>query len=109
MAINDVNDVRAAVARSVAERKISADAVDVIAKQLATVNQKIRAIDICTHGICIDFFIDGKEWWQTLPELATIEGGQLKGIEIFPWGIPFPDILHVRVTQNMAVLPQIGG
>jgi hypothetical protein len=107
MAGNDVNHVRAALARSIAERKVPDEVIDVVAKQLATAKHQIRGIDICMYGICLDYFIDGGEWWQRLPELVEVEGGRLKGIEIFPWGIPVPDILHVRVTQIMDMLPQL--
>jgi len=106
---NDLKNVRVALARALAERKIADDVIDMVAKQIATAKHPIRGIDVCTYGICIDFFIDGKDWWHTLPELIEVEGGGLKGIEIFPWGIVNPDLLHVRVTQSLDVLPQVRG
>lgn len=106
---NDINAVRTALARCVAEHKIADDVIDTAAKQLATAKHPIRGIDICMYGICLDYFIDGEDWWHILPELVQIDGGQLKGIEIFPWGIPVPDIFRVRVTQNLDVIPQVRG
>ena len=109
MANNDAVHIRAALARSFADHKIADDVVDVVAKQLASAKHQVRGIDVCTHGICIDYFIDGHDWWKTLPELITIEGGILKGIEVFPWGIPYPDLFRVRVTQSMTGMPQLHG
>jgi hypothetical protein len=106
---NEFNDVRAALARAVAERKIPDDVIDLAAKQIATAQHPIRGLDICAYGICIDYFLDGKDWWRILPELVQIEGGYLRGIEVFPWGIPFPDIFRVRVTQSLDVMPQVRG
>lgn len=109
MATNDVKHVRAALARCVAERKIPDDAIGVVAEQLAAAKHQIRGVDICVYGICLDYFIDGNEWWRTLPELLEIDGGIVKGIEIFPWGIPYPDILQVRVSQRMDAIPPAVG
>jgi hypothetical protein len=98
---NEFTDVRTALARAVAERRISDDIIDTAAKHLATAKHPIRGINVCERGICIDYFLDTGDWWQTLPELITIEGGRLAGIEIFPWGIPKPDIFHIRVAQEL--------
>lgn len=106
---NEFNDVRVALARAVAERKIPDDVIDLAAKQIATTQHPIRGLDICAYGICIDYFLDSKDWWRILPELVQIEGGYLRGIEVFPWGIPFPDIFRVRVTQSLDVMPQVRG
>jgi hypothetical protein len=79
----------------------------VAAKQIVALKHRIRGIDVCTVGICFDFFVEGKDWWKILPELVVVEGGQLKGIEIFPWGIPWPDLFHVRVTQRLDALSEV--
>ena len=42
-------------------------------------------------------------------ETIDVQGGRITGIEIFPWGIPRPDILHIRVAQELDVLPQVRG
>ncbi|HLO18174.1 MAG TPA: hypothetical protein VK206_25305 [Anaerolineales bacterium] len=104
---NEFSDVRAALARAVAERKISDDVIDMAAKQIATANEPIRGLDICAYGICIDYFLEGREWWHILPKLIEIEGGYLRGIEVFPWGIPVPDIFRVRVTHSLDVMPEV--
>jgi hypothetical protein len=106
---NDVGQVRAALVRAVAERKIPDDAIDVAARQIANIRHPIRGLKVCELGICLDYIIDGDNWWQVLPELVQIEGGRLAGIEIFPWGILTADLLHIRVAQQLDVIPQLRG
>ena len=97
---NDWNEVRTALARAVADRNISDEFIDAAAKQIATINYPIRGIDICTVGTCVDFFFEGRDWWRDLQEIAMIDEGRLKSIEIFPYGIIDPDLFHVRVTHQ---------
>jgi hypothetical protein len=104
---NDVKEVRTALARAIAQRKVPADIVEEVASQLATIKQPIRGIDVCERGICIDFLIEGKNWRRTLSDIVEVEGGRLRGIEIFPWGIINPDILHIRVMQEFDQMPEI--
>ena len=107
--INDSKDVRMALARALADRTIGDEVIDMAAEQIATIEHPIRGLDVCAYGICIDFFLDDKEWWQILPRLISVNGARLKGIEIFPWGIINPDLIHVRVTQSLDVMPQVRG
>jgi hypothetical protein len=106
---NNANDIRTALARAVAQRQVPDDTIDKMASQIAGARFPIRKIDICTMGICIDYFLEGDQWWTKLPELINIEGGELQGIEIFPYGIPFPDLHHVRVIQRFGAVPGLGG
>ena len=106
---NDAKAVRMALARALANRTIGDDVIDTAASQIVAIQHPIRGLDVCAYGICIDFFLDDKEWWHILPELIHVRGGRLTGIEIFPWGIINPDLIHVRVTQNLDVMPQVQG
>ena len=106
---NNVRDVHTALARAIAERKVDVNAIEAVAKRIAAVKQQIRGIDVCERGICIDFFIDGDDWQKALPGLIDIRGGRFRGIEIFPWGIINPDILHIRVTQEFEEMPGVHG
>jgi hypothetical protein len=103
---NEINDVRMALARAVADHKISDDVIDDVAKRIATAKHPIRGIDVCERGICIDYFIDNNDWQQKIPSLVELEGGRLRGIEIFPWGIINPDLLQIRVTQEFDAMPR---
>ena len=102
----EVGDLRLALARAVAGRKISDDAIAAVAKKLATIKQPIRGIDNCVYGICIDYFFTTDEWTRALPDLVRSKDARVYGIEVFPWGIPFPDIYRVRVQQDF---PELGG
>jgi hypothetical protein len=102
----EVGDLRLALARAVAGRKISDDAIAAVAKKLATIKQPIRGIDNCVYGICIDYFFTGDEWTRVLPELIKSKDSRVYGVEMFPWGIPFPDIYRVRVQHDF---PELGG
>jgi len=103
---NEVKDVRRALARAVAQRRVEDPIIDEVANQIAAVKHPIRGINVCERGICIDYILDGNDWRQTLPELIDVEGARLQGIEVFPWGIIDPDILHIRVIQEFEQLPQ---
>lgn len=105
---NDTRDLRVALARAVAEYKVSDEFIDSAVKRLSVLKHPIRGIDVCTHGICLDFFIEGRDdWYKVLPELVSVEGARLKGVEIFPWGIPWPDLFRVRVVEEFEGMSQV--
>lgn len=97
--MNDPKAVAQVLARAVGSRKVSNDAIQKIAKQLASNEQLIRRLDVCAVGICIDYFIHADDLWKTLPGIVGNSGGRIVGIEIFPWGIINPDLFHVHVEH----------
>lgn len=97
---NELGDLRMALARAVAARKVPDEAISSVAKILATSKYKIRGIDVCIYGICIDYFFDTGDWYRALPELLRGKDARVHGVEVFPWGIPWPDIYRVRVQQE---------
>lgn len=110
--MNEGNDLRMALARAVAGRKVPDDAIASVAKKLAQSKYKIRAIDTCIYGICVDYFFDTDQWYRALPELTRGKDARVHGIEVFPWGIPWPDIYRVRVQQEfdeLAAYNNLGG
>lgn len=98
--MNEQSDLRMALARAVASRNVPDEAIASVAKKLAASKYKIRAIDHCIYGICIDYFFDTDQWYRALPELARGRDARIRGIEVFPWGIPWPDIYRVRVQEE---------
>lgn len=100
MRTNEQGDLRMALARAVAGRKVPDDAIAAVARKLASSKYKVRAIDTCIYGICIDYFFDSDQWYRALPELTRGRDARVHGIEVFPWGIPWPDIYRVRVQQE---------
>lgn len=93
-------DVRLALARAVATRKVPNEVIATVAKRLSESKFSIRGIDVCAYGICLDYFFDRDEWWQVLPDIMKLEGARVHTITVFPWGIPWPDIFRVRVEQE---------
>jgi hypothetical protein len=98
--MNEHSDLRMALARAVAGRRVPDDAIASVAKKLSASKYKIRAIDTCIYGICIDYFFDTDQWFRALPELVRGKDARVQSIEVFPWGIPWPDIYRVRVQQE---------
>lgn len=97
---NDVGDLRLALARAVAARKVPDDAILAVAKTLAAGKNRIRGIDVCIYGICIDYFFEGDQWIRALPELVRGKDARVYSVEAFPWGIPWPDLFRVRVQAE---------
>jgi hypothetical protein len=112
VAANEPTDLRLALARAVAGRKVPDEAIAAVAKRLSTSKHKIRGIDTCIYGICIDYFFDSDQWFRALPDLVRGAEARVRGIEVFPWGIPWPDIYRVRVQEEFdefaAFNPNVG-
>ena len=102
----DVKTVAMALSRVVASRKVPKDIVEKMASKLSATKMPLRGIDICAHGICLDYIVEGKgdSIWETLPQISDIPGWRVRGIEIFPWGIISPDIFHVRIEHEVEEL-----
>jgi hypothetical protein len=96
----ELSELRMALARAVAGRKIPDEAISAVAKKLYASKNKIRGIDVCPYGICIDYFFDTDQWFKALPDLVRGKDARVYGLEVFPWGIPWPEIFRVRVQQE---------
>lgn len=107
--MNDNKLVSKALARAVASRKIPNAQVEIAANRLAECKYPIRGIDICVYGICLDYFIDDREWWNVLPDLVDVGGGRVGRIEVFPYGIIDPDLFHVRISHDIEEVRQLEG
>ena len=96
---NDLKSVRMGLAKALAAHKIEDRVIDEAARNIAALPERIRRIDVCQFGICIDFFLDGKDWGRTLNGL--VEGRAWRKLDVFPYGIPFDDMVHVRLGQAL--------
>ena len=101
---NDPKAVAAALAHVVSARKVPDKVVNAVAEKLAASKYKIGGIDICKYGICIDYILQGRDAWRTIPDLVEIRDAQVYGLRVFPWGIPWPDVLHVHVDHGFEEL-----
>jgi hypothetical protein len=102
---NDPDAVREALARAVATRDVSDSVIQTTAERLAEQNFPIFRIDVCAYGICTDYVIDGPNF-GVIEELVNVDGGIIRDIDIFPFGIVRPDGLHVRVTHDFKDMPR---
>ena len=98
--------VRYALATAVAGRKVSDAKINRVAEQIAEANFQISAIDICVYGICIDYFMKPNAF--SLERLRVNEGIMRK-LEVFPYGIIAPELLHVRASFDFAEIPNLRG
>jgi hypothetical protein len=102
------DDVRMAIGRAVAGRQLPDAAITALAKKLASTKFPIRAIDVCTHGICIDYVFHDERWAQAVKDIVAMKGVGIHSITVFPWGIPFPDIFRVRVEHRVDGVANVG-
>lgn len=107
--MSDPEDIRLELARAVASRRVADDAVAALAKRLAATKLQIRGIDVCTHGICIDYIFNDDRWSKVLPEIVKLRGARVHALTVFPWGIPVPDVFRVRVEQDFDELARVRG
>jgi hypothetical protein len=107
--MSDPQQIRLELARAVAGRRVADEAVAALAKRLAASKLPIRAIDVCTYGICIDYFFNDDRWMKVLPDILKLRGSRVRTLTVFPWGIPDPDIFRVRVEQDFDELTQVRG
>ena len=102
-------EVRGALSRAVASRQVPDASVMSVAKMLAGAKLPIRAIDICTHGICIDYVFQKDRWAQAIQDMVLMKGAGIHSITIFPWGIPVPDVFRMRVEHAFDALGRNAG
>lgn len=93
--------IRKALALAVARRDVPDELVDSIADRLAkgSAAEGIRRLDVCTYGICVDYFVGPDRWRDVLNEL--INERTIRRIETFPWGIIDPDLIQIRVEHQV--------
>jgi hypothetical protein len=103
---NDLKNVRLALAKALADHRVEDAAIEAAAKHLVALPQPIRGIDVCAYGICIDVFLDGKDWQESLQKLLGSGGQAWRKLEVFPYGIPYPDIIHVQLGQPFEGIPR---
>ncbi len=106
---NQSKDISVALARAVASRKVPAEIVSKISAKLSESTVPIRGIDICAYGICIDYIVDRRDWWDVIPSITTLTGSRMRSLRLFPWGIPVDDIFHIRVEHEFEELAPFMG
>lgn len=89
------------LAKGLASRQIDDESVEKLADMVVGSKYPVIDFDVCTHGICLDFKIDGTLPDLDLNDLLKGSAGPIHSVEIFPKGIISPEFLQVRVTQRI--------
>jgi len=96
-----VDELRLAAARTIAAHEVPDEVLERVGQQLAELPTAdlIRRIDVCTHGICVDYFTDPGDWREVL--LKIIDGPtRIRRLDWFPWGIIRDDLIQMRVEYQ---------
>ena len=108
-----IDQLRLAAARGVAAREVPDDLLQKIARQLTELPTAdlIRGLDVCTHGICIDYFIEPRDWREAFLRIVEVPI-RIRHIDWFPWGIIRDDLIQMRVEYQfdelaVKVLPKL--
>jgi len=88
-----------ALSRRLAATSIDDKQMDTIVAELSRVGFDPKDVDICTVGICVDYFVDRKDLVGLLERLGENPlGGPIR---LFPKGIINPDLFVVQVDHKL--------
>ncbi|QGM98539.1 hypothetical protein [Methylocystis parvus] len=93
--------IKAGLAARLASFNVSDARIAELSKAVQKDGLSIKNFDVCSHGICVDYFTTDIDSVAKL-----VKEGKFKGIEIFPWGIVNPDLFHVKVGLDV---PELAG
>lgn len=96
-----MSDVQRIVAQKLASRALTETQLEDIVKKISTAPYPIVDINICTHGICLDFAAAARMEEIDIQSLLGVATGTVDGIEIFPEGMPRRDQTRIRLTQSL--------
>jgi len=93
--------VHKAIASRLASYKLDDNAVSGIVRRIVKEGLKIKRIDFCPYGICIDYFGDERIRIDKL-----FDSDKFRVIRLFPYGIPVDDLFHLKIEME---IPELGG
>jgi hypothetical protein len=89
----------AALARRLAAHRVDDQVIAGLVRELEAVEQPPIDVDVCTLGICVDYFIDRGEVGKLFEKLR--DSANLGPIRVFPKGILQPDGFLVQVEHSL--------
>jgi hypothetical protein len=93
------------IASKLASYKIDERTLNDVAKRILKEKLKIKRIDLCPYGICIDYFTDERPPFDKL-----FERDRVRSLHVFPYGIPFDDLFHLKLELEIPeLLGQVKG
>lgn len=101
-------ELRIAVARAIASHHVDDSVLEGVARRLTELpsTDLIRGINVCTHGICVDYFLQPKDWRDALVNLLE-SPLRIRHFDYFPWGIIRDDLIQVRVEYQIDELVEV--
>lgn len=104
MKAKEKKNVKRAMARALADRKVSDKAISAVVDRL-DFSERIRGVDPCIFGICWDFVTERPGLDQLIDEALSV--GRLGEIRVFPFGIVDPDLFLVHIEQDFDEIPNV--
>ena len=89
----------AALARRLASHKVGDEVIADLVRELESIDRAPIDVDVCTLGICVDYFIDRREVGNLFERLR--ESSNLGPIRVFPKGIIQADGFLVQVEHTL--------
>ncbi len=102
-----IDELRMAAARSIAAHEVPDELLEQVGRQLGDLSTAdlIRGIDVCTYGICVDYFLDPGDWREIILKIAE-SPIRIRRMDWFPWGIIRDDLIQMRVEYQFDELAQ---
>ena len=99
---NDRKELYLALSKKISQKEIPDEVIEKTVEKLAISKEKILRIDVCTYGICLDYklFGDTPSIYERIGNIF-LEDIVCRDINIFPFGIPFPNILDIKVVYHV--------
>lgn len=97
----DEKEALALVTKHLAKAELPKASLEKFASAVSRTRLKPIGLDICAYGYCVDLLVEGGLADFDIRDVEDIAVGRIRGIEIFPWGIKDPDMLRVRVGQEL--------
>lgn len=96
--------LKMAAARAVATHQIDDSVLESVAEQLNTLPHMdlARRVDLTRQGVAVDYFVEPPTRDDVGNLIRDLLGGPLSvgGLDVFPWGIPAPNLFQVRVSSR---------
>jgi hypothetical protein len=89
----------AALAQRLASHNVGDEVIATLVRELDAIDRAPIDVDVCTLGICVDYFIDRREVGGLFEKLRNSKS--LGPIRVFPKGIIQPDGFLVQVEHTL--------
>ena len=92
----NTKELHLALARRLAARELSDEALKAVSSRILRDGLKIGGVDFCPYGICIDYFSD-----RPVSLDAFLKDTTFRAVKLFPYGILVDDLFRIQVEMNV--------